>query len=125
MCVALYRRWWRFAAVALLFPPGAYVLVQLIKQLFGRQKGGDLAYPSGHATLTVVVMGMLVLVAGAALWAVVLAVVVCALGMVGLGVTYHYLTDAVGGALLGTAIVCVAALVAKRDLTCVNPGAIC
>jgi hypothetical protein len=123
--VALFRRWWRFAAVALLFPPAAYVLVQLIKPLFGRQKGAGLAYPSGHETLTVVVMGMLVLVTGAAVWAVLVAVTVCVAGMIGLGVTYHYVTDAVGGALLGTAIVCVAALVAAHDLTPVNPIATC
>ena len=68
---------------------------------------------------------MLVLVTGAALWAVLAAVIVCAAGMIGLGLTYHYLTDAIGGVLLGTAVVCVAALLAKRDLTRVNPGAIC
>ena len=33
-------------------------------------------------------------------------------------------TDTAGGLLLGTAIVCVAALVARPDLTRVNPGAI-
>ena len=40
------------------------------------------------------------------------------------GVTFHYFTDTVGGVLLGTSIVCVAALVARRDLTRVNPAAI-
>ena len=55
-------------------------------------------------------MGMVVLVAGAAFWAVLVAVVYCLLGIVGLGVSYHYFTDTVGAMLLGTAIVCVAAL---------------
>ena len=36
--MALYRRWWRFAAVAVVFPPAAYLLVQFIKPLFGRTK---------------------------------------------------------------------------------------
>ena len=58
----------------------------------------------------VVVMGMVVLVAGAALWAVLVAVAYCLLGMLGRGVSYHYFTDTVGALLLGTAIVCVAAL---------------
>jgi hypothetical protein len=56
-----------------------------------------------------------VLVAGAAAWSVVLAVVVSVLAMVGQGVTYHYFTDTVGALLLGTAVVCAAALVAKLD----------
>ena len=55
-------------------------------------------------------MGMVVLVAGGALWAVLVAVACCLLGMVGQAVTYHYFTDTVGALLLGTAIVCVAAL---------------
>ena len=122
--VALYRRWWRFAAVAVVFPPAAYLLVQFIKPLFGRNKDGGLAYPSGHITTTTVVVGLFVLVAGGALWAVLIAVGYVALAMVGVGVTFHYFTDTVGGVLLGTSIVCIAALVARRDLTRVNPGAI-
>ena len=47
-------------------------------------------------------MGMLVLVAGGALWAVILAAVVSLLAMLGQGVTYHYFTDTVGAVLLGT-----------------------
>ena len=34
----------------------------------------------------------------------------CLLGIVGQAVTYHYFTDTVGALLLGTAVVCVAAL---------------
>ena len=33
--------------------------------------------------------------------------------MIGQGVTYHYFTDTVGALLLGSAVVCVAALVAE------------
>jgi len=112
--VALYQRRSRLAAVAVLSPIVAVTLVQLIKRLFDRQSGGVLAYPSGHTTVMVVVMGMVVLAAGAAVWAVLAAVAVCLLGMLGQGVTYHYFTDAVGALLLGTAIVCVAALTLGR-----------
>jgi len=122
---ALYRRWWRFAAVAVVFPLAAYLFVQVIKPLFGRNKGGGLAYPSGHLTTTTILVGLFVLVAGGALWAVLIAVGYVALAMVGVGVTFHYFTDTIGGVLLGTSIVCIAALVARRDLTRVNPAAIC
>ena len=122
--VALYRRWWRFAAVAVVFPPAAYLLVQVIKPLFGRDWGSGFAYPSGHITVTTVLAGLVVLVAGGALWAVLIAVGYVALAMVGVGVTFHYFTDTIGGVLLGTSIVCIAALVARRDLTRVNPTAI-
>ena len=93
-----------------MFPAAAYLLVQLIKPLFGRAKDDGLAYPSGHITLTTVVVGLFVLVAGGALWAVLIAVVVRALAMVGVGSTFHYFTDTIGGCCSGTAIVCVAAL---------------
>jgi hypothetical protein len=124
LAVALSRRWWRCASVTLLFPPAAYVLVQVIKPLFGRSEDGVFAYPSGHITLTTVVVGLVVVLAGGALWAVLIAVGYIALAMVGVGVTFHYFTDTVGAVLLGTSIVCIAALVARRDLTRVNPTAI-
>jgi hypothetical protein len=119
--VAFDRRRGRLAAYAVLAPVVAWILVQLIKDLFGRRKDGALAYPSGHVTLTVVVWGMVVVVAGAALWSVITSVTVVLLAMLGQGVTYHYMTDTVGGLLLGTAIVCVAAMIARPKLTGVNP----
>ena len=110
LIVALYQRRWRLAVATVLSPPIGIALVQLLKGLFGRESDDALAYPSGHMTTMVVVMGMVVLVARVALWAVLVAVAFCLLGTIGQAVTYHYFTDTVGGVLLGTAIVCIAAL---------------
>jgi uncharacterized membrane protein len=55
-----------------------------------------------------------VLAAGLARWAVIVAVAWCLLGMVGLGVTFHYFTDTVGAVLLGTSVLCVAALILRH-----------
>jgi membrane-associated phospholipid phosphatase len=110
LVVALYQRRWRLAVVTVVSPLVAMALPQFLKRLFGRESDGALAYPSGHTTTMAVVMGMVVLVAGVALWAVLVAVAFCLLGMIGQGATYHYFTDTVGALLLGTAIVCVAAL---------------
>jgi hypothetical protein len=115
MAVALYRRRWRLAAVMVASPLIGIALANLLKHVFGRKSGGALAYPSGHTTAVVVVMGMVVLVAAAAVWSVLLAAGVSALGMIGEAVTYHYFTDTVGALLLGTAVVCIAALVAELD----------
>lgn len=123
VAVALRRRWWRFAAVVVVFPPAAYVVVLFVKPLFGRIKGDGIAYPSGHITVTTIVVGLFVLVAGGALWAVLVAVPYVAVAMLGVGATFHYFTDTVGGVLLGTSVVCLAALVAREDLTRVNPDA--
>lgn len=125
VCVALYRRWWRTAVVALVFPPGAYLLVQLLKPMIGRYLGDGLAYPSGHTTVTVVAWGLVMVVSAYASWAVITGVAVCTLGMIGVGATFHYITDTFGGLLFGTALVCLAALIARPDLTRVNPDAIC
>src|SRR3954454_17603712 len=74
---------------------------QVLKPLFGRESDGALAYPSGHTTTMVVVMGVLVLVAGAPLGSVFVAVTHCVLGMIGQSVSYHFFTDTVGALLLG------------------------
>jgi membrane-associated phospholipid phosphatase len=112
--VALYRRQWRLALAAAVCPLLAMGLARLLKPVFGRERLGAFAYPSGHTATLVVVMGMVVLVAGAALWAVLFAAVYCLLGIVGQAVSYHYFTDTVGALLLGTAIVCVVSLVLGR-----------
>jgi hypothetical protein len=41
--------------------------------------------------------------------------VVSVLGALGQAVTYHYFTDTVGALLLGSAVVCVAAVATKLD----------
>lgn len=111
----------RLAAIVVLAPFISWGIVQGLKALFDRRKDGALAYPSGHITLTVVVWGLVVVVAGAALWSVITSVTVVLLAMLGQGVTWHYITDTLGAVLLGTAIVCVGALLAKLKLTRVNP----
>lgn len=112
VAAALCRRRWRLAVVMAAFPFVAIELNEAAKRLFERHKGSVLAYPSGHTTLVVVVMGMVVLVAGGRLWAVVTAGTVSVLGMFGLASTFHYVTDTIGAALLSTAMICVAARVA-------------
>jgi hypothetical protein len=119
--VAFDRGRERLALIVILAPIVAWFLVQMFKRWSDRRKQGYYAFPSGHITLTVVVWGMVVLVAGGALWSVYTSVGVIALAVIGQGTTYHYLTDTIGGLLLGSAIVCVAASAAKWKLTRVNP----
>jgi membrane-associated phospholipid phosphatase len=114
VAVAVYRRRYRLAIAAALCPLVAMGLARVLKPLFGRERGSAFAYPSGHTATLVVVMGMVVLAAGTALWVVLIAVMYCLLGMLGVGVSFHYFTDTVGGLLLGTAIVCGAALVLRH-----------
>lgn len=114
VAVGVSRRQWHLAAAVVLAPVVAIVLARVLKPLFGRELEGALAYPSGHTTTMVVVLGMAVLVTGVAVWAVLVAIAWCLLGMIGQGVTYHYFTDAVGALLLGTAVVCVASLILRR-----------
>ncbi len=115
VAVALYLGRRRLAAVMVFAPLVGIGLVQVLKHMFDRRSGGELAYPSGHTTTVVIVTGMLVLLAGGAMWAVLAAVMFSVLGAIGQGVTYHYFTDTVGALLLGSAVVCVAALVAELD----------
>ena len=108
------RRWW-LAVVIVVSPLVGIVLARSLKELFGRENNGAFAYPSGHTTVAVVVSGMIVLAAGAAMWAVLAAVAFVVLAMIGQAVTYHYFTDTVGALLLGSAVVCIAALVTELD----------
>lgn len=120
LVVALCRGQRRLALVVAVCPLVAIEIGEAFKRLFERRNGYYLEYPSGHTTLTVVVMGMVVLVAGGRLWAVVVAAVVSLLGMLGqIACGYHYPTDTIGAVLLATSLVCVAARVAgcatRRD----------
>lgn len=110
----LQRRWW-LASMTVIAPIVGITIVRFLKPVFDRDKGGGLAYPSGHLTATTIVIGLAVIAAGAASWAVVSAVVAVALAMLGVGVSFHYFTDVVGGVLLGSAVVCAAAVIARRD----------
>ncbi|WP_319453401.1 MULTISPECIES: PA-phosphatase [unclassified Mycobacterium] len=115
LIVALVRRRRRLAIVIVATPLIAVAAARICKWLFGRYSGDQLAYPSGHTTLAVVVLGLAVLVVGVTTWSVVAAAVVAVLGMLGQGVTYHYFTDTVGALFLGTALVCLAATAAGLD----------
>lgn len=111
--VALFRRLWMLVPLALATPLTGMLSAEALKPLFGRFKGDALAYPSGHTTVMVVALGMLILAAGARRWLIWAAVAFAALGILGQAVTYHYFTDAVGAVLLGTSIVCLAAVLLR------------
>jgi PAP2 superfamily protein len=109
------RRRWRLAALSVATPALALASEQTLKQVFGREKMGGLAYPSGHVALTIVVTSMAVILLGTAVWAVVAAIVINVLGLFGQAFTNHYFTDTIGAALLATALVGIAVRLAGLD----------
>lgn len=116
VATALYRRRWRTAVVVVGFPFLAVTIGQAFKRLFDRHNGAYLEYPSGHTMLAVSVMGMVVVVTGARLWALAAAITVSLLGALGLvACGYHYVTDTIGAALLASALAVVAARLAADD----------
>ena len=110
-----WQRRWRLAVVTALTPIVAVAAVRLLKRLFGREKVGALAYPSGHVTVSLVVLALLVIAAGAATWMFAVAGVLVLAGLLGQGFTFHYFTDTVGAVLLGTSLMCLAARAARLD----------
>ncbi len=111
--IALVRRRWRLAAVVALCPVLSVIATRLLKPLFGRYKGDALAYPSGHTTVVITVMAMLVLAAGVSVWLLVVAGVITAIGGLSMAATdLHYLTDNIGAVFLASATVCLAVLAA-------------
>ncbi|AQT82541.1 PA-phosphatase [Mycolicibacterium litorale] len=115
---ALYRQKWWTAALVFVTPVVAVWLSRVLKHAIGRHKGDAVAYPSGHTTLAVVVLGMVILAVGARFWLLLASGVWAVLGMLGQAVTYHYFTDTVGGLLLGTSLVCLAAVVIASVAKC-------
>lgn len=111
--IAVARRRWRLAVVVAFCPVLSVLATRLLKPLFGRYKGDALAYPSGHTTVVITVMAMLVLAAGVSLWLVLVAGVVTVIGGLSMAATdLHYLTDNIGSVFLATAAVCLAVLAA-------------
>ncbi|MET0454323.1 MAG: PA-phosphatase [Mycobacterium sp.] len=113
--VALYQRRWRLAGAMVVTPLAAFAAVRLLKPLFDREKEGSLAYPSGHVTVTVVVLGMIVLAVGARVWLLVAVTAYAILALLGQAFRFHYFTDTIGAIFLGTALVCLAAWAAGVD----------
>ena len=83
LAVAIYRRLWPLAVAAVVVPIAAWAATETLKPLFGRLKDHGLAYPSGHTTVMVVVLGLLILAVGAKRWMVLAAIIFGALGIVG------------------------------------------
>jgi hypothetical protein len=115
LAAVVFRRWWRLAAVIVVTPLVAVAAERLCKRLFGRLSDGVLAYPSGHTTLAVVIVGLAVLAVGVTVWSIAAASVVAVLGVLGQAFTYHYFTDTIGAVFLGTSVVCLAAWAARFD----------
>jgi hypothetical protein len=113
VAVSIYRRLWSLVPLIVVVPLIGVAATEALKPMFGRMKEQGLAYPSGHTTVMVVLLGMLVLAVGARRWLVWAAVAFAALGILGQACTYHHFTDALGSVLLGTSLVCIAAVILR------------
>jgi membrane-associated phospholipid phosphatase len=122
VCLVLGRR--RLAVLAVVGPALTGVATTVLKEVVGRTKNGDLAYPSGHggaATAVALVAGLLLVsVIRVRLWAAVglvagLTVLVGGGMAVAMTLTnYHYLTDTLGGFCAAVAVVLGLALLLER-----------
>ena len=126
VCLAyvVRRKQYRLASILLISPVVAYYAAEAVKPIFNRRINGVLSYPSGHATLVVTIAGLILLVVGFRRTTAAFAAVLCLLAMTALGCTVHYFTDTVGGALLGSAVASVAALLARGQNRSAGPNAI-
>lgn len=120
--VAVFRRWWSRAALAVAAPVVCVGLTELaFKPVVDRTYAGILSYPSGHTVSTMAVFAVAALVvtvdwpatarrtvAGllVVLW------LVLAVGLVGMD--YHYFSDTVGGLLLAVGVVLPLAIAADQ-----------
>lgn len=115
----LWRRYRGAALLAISIPAAAMITERLLKPLVGRTLLGFLSFPSGHATGTfALATAITVLLAGApgipravrfAIEVIAFAVAASvAAAMIALG--FHYFTDAVAGAAVGTGTVLATAL---------------
>lgn len=123
---------WDAVVLALVATPGAFVVESLLKEVVHRQRpgGADLLYPSGHVAVATAAAVTAVLVARAvrasprmrtcvAWLAGCLVIVVAAARLVQ---TVHFVTDVVGGAALGLAVTCLAALAISAGMRRVPTG---
>lgn len=120
--VAALMKDWVSVLVALAGPASALVLTEyLFKPLFGRSAGHNYSFPSGHTAALTALAAVMVLLA-ARRWGRKGAAVAVPLGSLISGLMvltvvrlrYHFMSDALAGALLGIATVLAAALVASH-----------
>ncbi|BBZ79333.1 phosphoesterase [Mycolicibacterium anyangense] len=119
---AMAAKRWFLVVLMVVSPVAAVMIAGWLKRLFGREKDGALAYPSGHTTVMVMVLGMVILLVGLRLWVMLAAGLWTLLGVVGQAVSYHYFTDAVGAVLLASSVLCVVALIEHRPFTPSSPS---
>lgn len=106
--VLVLARRWRSAIFAVAAFAGSALLVQLLKQLFGRARPDEMlvvsdygSFPSGH-TANAATIAVVAFVLFPRLWvALVGAIWVLAMALSRTALSVHWLTDTVGGALIG------------------------
>jgi membrane-associated phospholipid phosphatase len=119
-CLA-FRRPRSALLVAVAVPLASLITEDLLKPLFGRTLDGGLSFPSGHETaVSSVAVAAIVVLTGparpplpAALRWTLVAVVAAAVAVVApalVAVHFHYFTDTIGGAAVGTGTVLATAL---------------